>query len=223
MKPIRFEAEVLEIKNLSATVKSFRLTAPDEFDYEPGQFVTVLIRDSERRSYSITGCEKGWFEIALNKVPNGVGSTHFHSLKVGDNVKLIGPLGTFMLKDDTQSAVFVSTGTGITPYVCMIPKLLQKTDKKVYLIAGFKTEDEILYRDFFTHLQEKYPHFEYHTITSREGKQGRVQDLLKKLIPEDFEGDYYLCGLWEMIKDVGQILSSERKVLKERIIFERYD
>jgi len=96
-----------------------------------------------------------------------------------------------------------------------------------WTIKRYKFENEIIHDKFFKELSSKYPNFEYHVIISRDenysGEKGRVQNLLEKNISKEFAGDFYLCGLFDMIKEIGIILTTERKVLKDRIIFERYD
>jgi len=98
----------------------------------------------------------------------------------------------------------------------MIPVILE-AGKNVTLLAGYR--EDILYDSEFRALSEKYPNFQYYTILSSEG--GYVQDLLDK-VPEDFSGDYFICGLIKMIKDIGKKLS-ENGVEGSRIKFERYD
>ncbi len=235
MKPIKFESEVREVKQLSPSVKSFLLTIPDQFSFEPGQFVTLFVNIGntiERRSYSIASSvgQKGFIEVCVDSVEHGRVSPHVHAFQKGQKVTVQGPLGVFILKPDAKEKenVFIATGTGITPFVSMIPYLLEQTKKKVILLAGYKHEDEILYDDIFRSLTKKYNNFEYHTIISRPKNStyiretGYVQALLEKRVPVDFAGDFYLCGLFNMIKDVGKLLV-ERKINKERIIFERYD
>ncbi len=235
IKPIKFESEILDIKSLTPTVKSFVLSVPDEFSFEPGQFVTIFIKTPmgtiERRSYSIANSvhQKGRIELCIDKVENGRVSPLLHDMHIGTKFNAQGPLGVFILEENAKNKdnIFIATGSGITPFVSMIPYLLQQTDKKVILLDGYKHENEVLYKNVFDSLKKKYKNFEHHTIISRpsenhKGNTGRVQQLIEKHVPSDFSGDFYLCGLFEMIKDVGQLLA-KRNVVSKRIIFERYD
>jgi ferredoxin-NADP reductase len=234
MSVLKFQSEIVKIMQLSPTVKSFDLSVPPEFTFEPGQFVTIIVAHhdgkKERRSYSIASVKGNAIEICINKVENGRISPLFHDFKIGQKLTIQGPLGVFVLKKeaDEKDNVFIATGTGITPFVPMITALLEKTKKKVILLAGYKHEDEVLYDDIFRGLQSGYRNFEYHVIISRpknpvyRGDKGRVQFLIEKYVSHKFLGDFYLCGLFEMIKDVGQLLV-QKGTTKERIIFERYD
>ncbi|MEK6886355.1 MAG: FAD-dependent oxidoreductase [Nanoarchaeota archaeon] len=233
IKPIRFVSEVINVLNITPEAKIFRFSVPKEFLFEPGQFITLLIdinETVERRSYSIAEHGDGFIELCINKVKNGKVSTFLHELKNGHKLTAQGPLGLFTIKNNSEKKenVFIATGTGIAPFVSMIPSLLKKINKKVILLSGHKYEDEILYDSFFRELQKKYKNFEYHTIVSRprsekfDGEKGRVQILIEKHIQPNFAGNVYLCGLSDMINDVEQILLS-KGIKKENIIFEKYN
>ena len=62
-KVLKFETEVLEVKQVTPNVKILRLSAPGEFSFEPGQFVTLLVNADgsiQRRSYSISSHGDGF-------------------------------------------------------------------------------------------------------------------------------------------------------------------
>ncbi|HME87049.1 MAG TPA: FAD-dependent oxidoreductase [Candidatus Nanoarchaeia archaeon] len=227
----KISSPVSEIIEETPTVRSFLFPMPPEFSFEPGQYVNILAEiDGKitRRSYSIARKVDHAIEITLNLVQNGLMSKHLHSMKLGDIVQITGPLGVFVLKKDSaqKDNTFIATGTGVTPFVAMIEKLLSETRKNVTLFAGYKHEEEILFDDFFKELQKKHKNFNYHVAVSRDTDfkgEKHVQELMEKYLPSDFSGDVYLCGLFDMIKDVGLKLTKEWKLPKEKIIFERYD
>ncbi len=222
----------MDVQQLTHSVRALRLSVPLGFESQPGQYVNLLVPVNgtiQRRSYSIAIQGDDFIEIALNKVENGIVSPLIYELKKENTITIQGPLGVFLLKDHSpyRESVFIATGTGIVPFLNMITNLLSKTKKKVMLLAGFKNEKELIYNKEFKNLENMHPNFEYHTIVSnpehKNTEKGRVQILLKKHVLPDFTGDFYLCGLSEMVKDIGIILARERNVNSERIIFERYN
>ncbi len=228
----KFEAKILSIEQVTPTVKTLRITAPVGFTYEPGQYLSLIVDvcgKPERRSYSIVQGGEEWVEICLSEVENGRVSPVLHSMKVDSKLTAQGPLGVFVLKPNAHEKenIFVATGTGVVPFVPMIRTLLQKTEENITLFVGYKNQTELLYDSVFKELEREYENFEYCIVLSRDdtynGEKGHVQNLLEKYIPKDFEGDFYICGLFDMIKDVGQMLTKDWKASKERIIFERYD
>ncbi len=230
MRFIRFGSKVLEVKQLTPTVKQLRFSTPEDFTHLPGQFVSLLLDvdgKEVRKPYSIASApQKGWIELCVKLVEGGVGSTYLHGLSVGDEVKFIGPMGMFRIKDKDAAITFICTGAGIAPFRAMIPWLLEQGHTDVRLFMGFRYEEEILYASEFKQLAKKYEGFTLHYCVSRphgiyHGETGRVQGLVEKH-SETYDGDFYLCGLFDMIKETGAFLSSHG-VDKSRIRFERYD
>jgi len=230
MRFMRFGSKVLDVKELTPTVKHLRFSTPEDFIYNPGQFISLLL-DVEgkevRKPYSIASApHPGFVELCVKLVEGGVGSTFLHNLKTGDDVKFIGPMGMFKVVNTSVPITFICTGTGIAPFRAMIPQLLKEGHTNVRLFLGFRFEEEILYTHEFKELAKQYEGFEFHFCVSRphgtyRGETGRVQPLVEKH-SKDYEGDFYLCGLFDMIKETGAFLSS-KGVDKKHIRFERYD
>ena len=61
---------------------------------------------------------------------------------------MIGPKGKFMLEpDDTRTHLYVSTGTGIAPFISMIRETMaQGKPRKTVLLNGCSFADELGYR-----------------------------------------------------------------------------
>lgn len=225
-KLMKFESDVLEVGKPTPTVRLLTLSVPEDFQFESGQFINLRLQDL-RRSYSIASDpQKGRIQLCMKLVDGGEASDIFKTVKKGDQFSLTGPMGLFKIKDPEKDMVFVSTGTGISPLRSMIKTLLRHGHTgRITLLTGYRHEEEVLFDDEFSKLAEEHPNFSYHHIISRPNggaAKGRVQDLIQQNIPEDFEGDFYLCGLYDMIKETKQLLLS-RGVAEERIRFERYD
>ena len=232
-KPIKVESEVLEIKEIAPLTKHFKLSVPQDFAFIPGQFITVLINKSNeilKRLYSIASQpkDKGYIDLCLDYIENGVGSTFFFNLKKGDKINFLGPMGIFTIKNKDNNIVFIATGTGIAPFRSMINDLLENNfNKNITLLLGIKHEDEILYDNEWEALTKKHKNFEYYNIVSQpkdptySKNKGRVQVLVGNYI-KDFNKDFYLCGVFDMIKETKELLE-KRGVKKENIHFERYN
>ncbi|MFQ5474990.1 MAG: ferredoxin--NADP reductase [Candidatus Nanoarchaeia archaeon] len=225
MKPTKFGSTLLETKDLTPTVFLLAFSVPDDFSFEPGQYVSIAIpvEGNVRRSYSIASGpdKKRRIELCIKRVEHGVGSNFLHGLKPGDSVEMLGPLGNFKIKDKSKDLIFIATGSGIAPFRSMIPTV----KGKVILLSGVRYEDEVLFADEWTAL-EKERDFKHHQIISRprdpdySGEKGHVQQLFKH-IPEGFNGHFYLCGLWLMIEESVKALE-EKGFRKEQIFYERY-
>ena len=228
-----FESKIIENKKLNSSVFSLKFSLPKNFSFFPGQYLSVSrITNGKkiRTPYTIASVpNKRYAEFIIKVVNIGKASHYLSKLKRGDKIELFGPIGKFTINNTSKEndLVFISSGTGISPFASMIPYLLEKGFKnKIILLNGFRNEKEILLNKEFLKLSKKYKNFEFHNILSQPLKnfndKGYVQDFLDKYVPDGFNGDYYLCGLKEMIEEVSKQLEN-KGVNKNRIFFEKYD
>ncbi len=224
IKPEKFISEILEIKNLSPSVKHIKLSVPEKFEFVPGQYVSIIMEKNGnkiRRPYSICSKnnEKNFIELCIKIVEGGMASEIIKEKTIGNKVEILGPLGNFIIEESSKKKdrLFISNGTGIGPFRSMIKTMLGNEFKnKITLIAGYR--ENILYKEEFRELEKKHANFSHKVALSSQGK--RVQDLLEEFI--DKKADYYLCGLKDMINSVRSILAKEEIEMKN-IYSEKYD
>lgn len=228
-----FESKVVELKNLNPKVKCLKFLTPKSFKFKAGQYLLLSIFSNGkkfRRPYSIASSPNSkeiGFCVRLNK--GSESSDFLKKLKKGDKVELFGPAGKFIVdsKSKKKDLIFISTGTGISPFRSMIPWLLEEGyKKKIILLKGFRNEKEILHNKEFLEIKRKYKNFEFHNILSKPKNKnfkdkGYVQDFFDKYISKNFDGNFYLCGFKEIVKDVARELK-KRGVKSNRIFFEKY-
>lgn len=227
---------VIKTEDLTPRVKgiSFQLEEGNSMTFKPGQFVQMYIPHEgkeQRTSYSIASppFDPQRFDLCVTRVEGGVSSNFLHSMKVGDTIKAMGPLGRFTLPESLErDPVFIATGSGIAPFRSMILEILKKKqDRRIYLVFGNRFEEDIIYRNEWEKLKKDHPEFRSLMTLSRPtdswtGPKGYVQDKITELVPDLSEKDFYICGLVKMINGVSEKLES-LGVAKERIHFERYD
>jgi ferredoxin-NADP reductase len=117
-----------EIDVVTHDVKTFRFTplggGDIPFQYLPGQFLTLRLTVGGipiRRSYTIASSPtwRDRIEITVERAPQGVVSRFLYDeLKVGDEVEIEAPNGTFAFDGgQAESVALVAAGGGITPMV----------------------------------------------------------------------------------------------------------
>jgi len=211
-----------------------RFEPSKEFQFQPGQFVSLIIpRQSEsqkpfRRAYSLSCAPHEGYELCVKYYENGVGSQYWAGLHVGDCFEITAPYGDFQYDSDwNRNVVFISTGTGITPFLSMIRdrKIQEHPPKRLISVFGARTVDEVISPGLF----EKKG-FESVVCLSRArgdwgGFSGRVTDYLKSL-PSDWiwhNTDFYLCGNGDMVSQVRNLLLNGRGVpeasIKQEVFF----
>jgi CDP-4-dehydro-6-deoxyglucose reductase len=235
MAPPALTVRLVETRELCPEVRHFvfEVTDAPRFDWVPGQFVSFSadVRGKRMtRAYSIASPprDSNRFELCLNRVREGIFSPYLFDLQLGDTVAMKGPLGGFVLRQQTGEIVMVATGTGIAPIRSILATHVPLgCDDPVTLIFGARYEYGLHYREEFDALARERANFHFWpTITRPEdswkGRRGRVQSHLLEVIGERRELDVYICGLKEMVDDVRAILKGlgfERR----RIIYEKYD
>ena len=234
-KTQRFESKVLEIKKMGEEVKEITFSVPKEFTFKPGQYASIEVeKDSKKifRPYSIASSPrlKRRIKLCVKRVQGGLASEYLFSLKKNQPVKILGPMGNFTLTDESleKEIIFIAAGTGLAPFVSMITYLVEMgVQKKIILLKSTRHEKGILYDAELKKLQKKNHSFKFYNVLSQPKKEkyenkGYVQDFLEKYVPEEFEGEIYICGLKAMIESVEKKLK-EMKVSEKQIFYERYD
>ncbi|HLV41271.1 MAG TPA: 1,2-phenylacetyl-CoA epoxidase subunit PaaE [Brumimicrobium sp.] len=169
MNPRFHTLTVKDIRQETDDAVSIALTVPTElntdYNYKPGQYLTfrtTLEEEEVRRSYSIcTGLHENELRVAVKKMVHGKFSTFANKeLKVGDEIEVMTPMGTFIteINEDTEkSFLFFAGGSGITPVMSLIKTILHTAKKSnVTLIYGNRGFDHIIFRAELEDLKNQY-------------------------------------------------------------------
>lgn len=142
-------------------VKTFVFSAlrPCLFRFRPGQFITLDVPvggpaggEVIQRSYTIASSAARPFRIAITvkRVPGGPVSNWLHdTLKPGDRIRAVGPLGDFTPSDrsDTGRYLFLSGGSGITPLMSMTRTFDDLgDDHDIVFVHAARTPADIIFR-----------------------------------------------------------------------------
>jgi ferredoxin/flavodoxin---NADP+ reductase len=227
-------------KYASATVTARRDLAPDlwvirikldiELPFRPGQYVTIgLPRDGRiiERPYSICSAPtEPEIELFIERVPEGELSEPLYELGVGAGMVVRKRTKGLFLRDapvEAQPHLFVSTVTGIAPFVSLLRTLADRAREgewsttPVVALQGASRSAELGYADELTELDAEFPWFRYVPTVSRPwedpewtGETGRVEDVVRKYADElgmrPGHGGVYLCGHPGMIANARGIM-----------------
>lgn len=78
------------------------------------------------------------------------------------------------------NAVFVSTGTGLAPFIPMIKTPETWDVNNIRLLHGVRYKPDLAYRDELLELQNNNPRFSYHPYTSREEPEAEIKKDMSK-------------------------------------------
>lgn len=220
------DAKVIENKHWTNTLYSIKVEA-DIGEYEAGQFGRLGLKigdDIIGRPYSfVSAPHEGFHEFYSISVKEGLLSPKLAELKAGDHVYVgIKPNGFLILNEipDSENLWMISTGTGIGPFLS-----IGKTEtpwqrfKKVILVHGVRTAEELAYRDLIQTFKDAHPEqFEYVPFVSREktdfAMSGRIPKAIKNgklekrvgVNIEEGKSQIMLCGNPDMVSAARELL-----------------
>lgn len=216
-----------QVKTLPCRIAGLEKLAPDvlkitlrlpptaEFEFLPGQYISLIGPDGIKRAYSVAGIspEKKILELHVRQVQSGQMSDYlFKRAQSNDLMRLRGPLGTFFLRNFTgANLIFLATGTGIAPVKSMLEFIsnlpLGQGPQSVRVIWGGRYEHD-LYFDIESSIRRD---FEYIPVLSRPkkewtGARGYVQEVLLEFGYSLADKVVYACGSEAMINDAKDAL-----------------
>ncbi len=193
---------------------TLRLPPTASFTYIAGQYIEVIGHNGVRRSYSLANnfSDDQVLELHIHAVDNGC-MTHywFNEAKVGDLLRLNGPLGTFFLrKPQGREVVFLATGTGIAPVKAILESLAQALPdtlpKSTTVFWGGRRSS-----DFYWDMEKVPGRFNFVPVLSRpeahwNGAMGYVQDVFLNGKRDLKNTVVYACGSPAMINSAKSLL-----------------
>ncbi len=237
MAIVHFPLRLVGSRMLAPTVRHLEFARDDglPLDFIPGQFIQVHFNYPDgtptKRSYSLATMHDHALgpgeavEVAVSYVAGGAATALFEALDEGQQIQASGPYGRFcLLPGDTNARyLLVGTGTGVTPYRAMLPKLdelMRTRGVEVVLLFGCRTPAELLYGDDFRAFAQVHPGFRFVPCFSRElpgddhpaahadVRRGYVQDVLAEFAPSGEQDIAYLCGNPNMVDATFEVLKA---------------
>ena len=149
-----FASEILDVIKHTGKEYTFRMAFKGEV--KPGQFFEVSIPKYGEAPISVSGIGDGFVDLTIRKVGR-VTNEVFERYK-GQNLLLRGPYGNGFDVDlyKDGEVVVVAGGTGVSPVrgvIQALSKMPNAQDK--YVIAGFRSPDDMLFRDDLKAWDEK--------------------------------------------------------------------
>ncbi|HUO75849.1 MAG TPA: FAD-dependent oxidoreductase [Candidatus Paceibacterota bacterium] len=211
--------------HIQKVVLSFPHSAGLRFDI--GCYITPMIGGSVPRSYSIAEWTDSTCTIIVSFSGMGVGSRFFASAPVGTRIEVYGPYSDYPYRYGTgRTKVFLATGTGVSPFVRMVPEAINEGMLSL-LVLGVPREQDIPYHDYFERLGSSSELFSPVFVLSRPGPGWKGS---RGYVTEQFTGkreewlrtsDVYVCGVPGMIESSRAMLRRLR-VPKEQIFVQQF-
>ena len=226
-----YSARILERRDISDDLWSFRVDPGGEFPYRPGQYATLGVVTHEKhheRPYSIVSApHEKYLEFFFELVPHGQVTPRFHKSRVGDEITLRkSAKGNFTidLSGERANHLLIATVTGVAPFVSYVRSLHHEWKgkksggaNKLFILEGASRSWELGYSGELEKVASEVSWLTYVPTVSRpweddkwSGETGRVDDVIRKyadkwnLTPGDTK--VYLCGHPNMIENARGIV-----------------
>ena len=176
-----FPSEILTV--IKHTEKEYTFRMAFTGDVKPGQFFEVSVPKYGEAPISVSGIGPNYVDLTIRKA--GRVTNEIFERYVGDHFFMRGPYGNgFDVNLFSQGeTLVVAGGTGVSPVRGVIDALANSADAKdKHVIVGFKSPDDMLFRDDLKRWDEKLD-LCLTVDGAPEGYTGNI-GLVTKFIPE---------------------------------------
>jgi len=227
---------VVSLEKVSHDVMLLQLKLPQnqQFEYLPGQYIDILLRDGRRRSFSMANAAAAGENLQLHVrlVPDGhfTGQV-FTTLKARDLLRFQGPLGTFFLREDeTRPVIMVGGGTGLAPLKAILDDALSKhPDRAFHLFWGVRSVEDLYLDNEIRRWLDVHPNLGYTPVLSEpkaadswDGETGFVHEAVLREYPELDRFEVYASGPPPMIEALKTTLAAHG-LPPERLFFDSFE
>lgn len=186
-----------------------QLPASDVFKYHAGQYVEFLLRDGDRRAYSManaphTQAEQPGAELHIRHMPGGKFTDQvFGAMKEKDILRIEGPYGSFFLREDSDKPlVLLASGTGFAPIKALIEHMQFKgITRPAVLYWGGRRPQDLYMNDWVLAKLAEMPQLTYLPVISHAlpedgwaGRIGFVHQAVLQDFPDLSAHQVYACG-----------------------------
>ena len=153
MAKLKMTATVVSQAQLAEGIYDLRLKAGEiASQAAAGQFVSVYSKDGSRllpRPISLCGIDREAGELRLVYRIAGAGTEEFSTLKAGDTVDILGPLGNGFPLKEGKKAFLIGGGIGVPPMLELAKELKRLNGAElVQSVMGYRNSQTFLMDEF---------------------------------------------------------------------------
>lgn len=208
---------VTQVEEATHDIRRIRVKLAKPLEFSPGQYVTLQFTPDHIRPYSMAGLMGDTeMEFQIRKVPDGrVTAYVFSRLKVGDALRVSGPLGTaFLRRKHAGPMLCVGGGTGLAPALSIVRgALAEGMSNPIHLYFGVRSQQDIYDAERLMSLSREHPNLTVHIVVATGPVDaGQRSGLVTDAIRQDFSSmagwRAYLCGAPAMVEALNLMVAS---------------
>lgn len=219
------KCRVVAIDDLTHDIKRLRLLPNKPLDFSAGQYAQLQFTPELSRPYSMAGvCGDETLEFHVRLVPDGrVTGFIANELRVGDSVKLSGPLGTAYLRQRHNGPMLcVAGGTGLAPILSIVRAATEAgMDNPIHIYFGVRAARDVYGLDDLAALRERNPRVQVQVVVASPEeatplRTGLVTDAVAQDWPRLDGWRAYLCGAPPLVEAASRLVV-QRGLVPEHI------
>ena len=186
-----------------------RLPAGERFNFLPGQYIDILLKDGRRRAFSLANAphDDARLQLHIRRIDGGYFTGQVvTTLKERDLLRIKGPQGSFFLREEsTKPMLFIAGGTGFAPIKAIIEHALASgIARPMTLYWGARRSEDLYLKALAESWAGQNSDFRFIPVLSEAeaGWQGRT-GLVHRAVMQDLTDlsgyQAYVCGSPAMI------------------------
>lgn len=231
-----------------------RLPAVERLRFKPGQYLDVLLAGGRRRSFSIASPphDSGLLELHVRRVSGGGFTERLFAsagqvsrtadpaaeevraaaapLGVGSLLRIEGPIGQFVYREDPRPALMIAGGTGFAPLKSMLRHALERgSGRVIHLYWGARQVRDVYEESLVLGWAGRHPRFTFTAVLSEASpaeaahhRSGWVHEAVLADYPDVSVFDVYAAGPPAMIEAIRSTFP-RHGLTPERLHFDSFD
>lgn len=235
-----FDATLTAAYALTPRVRHYLLRVEGHaFAFKPGQHTSIVREVDGRpvaRTYTpVTGPAAGTdatdtLALAIKRYDGGTVSAWMAEQAPGATIRVTDLGGHLHLRDPARDALFLATGTGLTPMLAMLgPHLAHDAKARATLVLGERTAPDLLFRATLDRLAARHAGRlrVLYTLSAPEdgwtGRTGYVQAHLADALDGLDAPHAYVCGVPKMVVATRDALVADHGLAKDDVFTEGWE
>ena len=214
-------------------ILSLKLPQTETFKFLAGQYIDILLRDGQRRSFSLANPPPytDALQLHVRHVPGGTFTTHvFTAMKEKDLLRLRGPLGIFFLRESERPVILVAGGTGFAPIKSIVEDAIARgLTQPMHLYWGARARRDLYLNALAEGWARAHAHIRYTPVLSApsaddtgSGRTGWVHEAVVADHPDLGGFDVYASGPPPMI-EAARAAFFARGLPEDRLYYDSFE
>jgi CDP-4-dehydro-6-deoxyglucose reductase len=192
-------------------ILELKLPANDRLVFLAGQYIEFILKDGQRRAFSIANAphDDEVMELHIRHVPGGIFTDHvFGKMKERDILRMEGPLGSFFLREDSDKPIILlASGTGFAPIKSIVQHALRRgVTRPMTVYWGARKRADLYLPQLPEQWAAEHAHVRYVPVLSEPtpecawtGRTGFVHQAVMADFPDLSGHQVYACGVPIMV------------------------